>query len=404
MNRVFVTGVGTVCTAGLGRSTLEGAMLDNRSRVATIRGFDATRLPVRIAAEVPSFDAAEHVPRKMLGRTGRFIRFALAAAGLALRDAELEEDQVAGSGTGVAIASNLGGEAERAAAHARPPGEDHSPFLYAATANAMATAWVSIRYGAEGPGYCLANSSASGNMAIGLASRLLRWGEANVMLAGAAEAPITPFLLASLDATGVLSRRNDDPARAYRPFDRDRTGICVGEGAAVLVLETESHAAARGAHPLAEIAGYGAVMEAHDPYRLASDGRGARRAICAALGDAGLPPQAVGYVNAHGTGTRRNDLYEAKVLWELFGERPAVSSTKPLTGHLLGAAGAIEAAVCVLALETGVIPATANLEEPDVSVPLDFVRGRPRESRVEVALNLSWGFGGYASALLLKRG
>ncbi|NLG68216.1 MAG: beta-ketoacyl-ACP synthase II, partial [Firmicutes bacterium] len=281
-----------------------------------------------------------------------------------------------------------------------------SPFTVPMMLPNMAAGLVSIRFGLEGPNRCTVSACASGADAIGDAFRMIQRGDADLMVAGGAEAAITPFSIAAFAAAKSLSTRNEDPPRASRPFDRDRDGFVMGEGAGILVLEALEHARARGARIHAEITGYGATGDAFHITQPAPEGRGAARAMQAALEDAGIGPEAVGYINAHGTSTEYNDWYETVAIKQVFGEhawRIPISSTKSMTGHLLGAAGGVEAIACVLAIERGVIPPTINLEHPDPRCDLDYVPNAARPAHIDVAVSNSFGFGGHNAVLVFRR-
>ena len=407
--RVVVTGMGVVSPVGIGLDAFWSALVEGRSGIGPITRFDASGLECRIAGEVREFQPEQFMDRKEARRTDRFAQFALAASLMALRDAGLDESRPLGSRAGVVIGSGIGGMDTWEAGHRtlleRGPGRV-SPFTVPMMIPNMAAGLVSIRFGAEGPNRCTVSACASGADAIGDAFRIIQRGDADLMLAGGTEAAITPFAIAAFAAAKSLSTRNDDPPRASRPFDRDRDGFVMGEGAGILVLEALEHARARGARVYAEIVGYGATADAFHITQPAPEGRGAARAMRAALDDAGLPPEAVDYVNAHGTSTVYNDWYETVAIKQVFGEhayRLAVSSTKSMTGHLLGAAGGVEAIVCVLAIQRGVIPPTINLDNPDPRCDLDYVPNRARAQRVDVAVSNSFGFGGHNAVLVFKR-
>ncbi|HEY8425836.1 MAG TPA: beta-ketoacyl-ACP synthase II [Limnochordales bacterium] len=407
--RVVVTGMGVVSPIGIGLDAFWSALVEGRSGVGPITRFDASGLDCRIAAEVHDFEPERYMDRKEARRTDRFAQFALAATAMALQDAGLDDKLPLGERAGAVIGSGIGGMETWETGHRtlleRGPGRV-SPFTVPMMIPNMAAGLVSIRFGLMGPNRCTVSACASGADAIGDAFRIIQRGDADLMVAGGAEAAITPFSIAAFAAAKSLSTRNDDPPRASRPFDRDRDGFVMGEGAGILVLESLEHARARGARIHAEIIGYGATGDAFHITQPAPEGRGAARAIKAALDDAGIGPEAVGYINAHGTSTEYNDWYETAAIKQVFGEhawRIPISSTKSMTGHLLGAAGGVEAIACVLAIERGVIPPTINLEHPDPRCDLDYVPNAARPARVDVAISNSFGFGGHNAVLVFRR-
>jgi 3-oxoacyl-[acyl-carrier-protein] synthase II len=408
---VVVTGLGCVSPLGVGVATGWEALLAGRSGVARLPEDFDPRVPVRIAARVPGAVDAGDVKPKELRRLDRAILLALAAAREALADAGL----VAGQGcdpdrAGVAIGSGIGGvstllDNHRALLEHGP--RRVSPFFIPMTLANMPAGLVAIRHGLGGPNLCHVTACASSAHSLGESLRILQRGDADVMVAGGTESVITPLVLAGFASMQALSRRNEEPERASRPFDRGRDGFVLAEGAAVLVLEREAHARARGARARARLAGYAATADARHIAAPDPEASGAIRCMQAALADAGLPPEAVDYVNAHATSTPAGDEVEARALHRVFGahaERLAVSSTKGATGHLLGAAGALEALLCVLSLETGTLPPTINLDDPDPECALDHVAGKPRAAAAQVVLSNSFGFGGVNAALLFERG
>jgi 3-oxoacyl-[acyl-carrier-protein] synthase II len=408
---IVVTGLGCVSPLGTDAASTWQALLAGRSGVARLPEAFAPRQAVQIAARVPGPVDPGDLPAKELRRLDRAILLALAAAREALADAGLVAGQSCdGDRTGVAIGSGIGGigtltENHRALLEAGP--RRVSPFFIPMTLANMPAGMVAIRHGLRGPNLCHVTACASAAHSLGESLRILQRGDADVMVAGGTEAAITPLVIAGFASMQALSRRNDEPARASRPFDQGRDGFVLAEGAAVLVLERAAHAQARGVRVRARLAGYGASADALHIAAPDPEGVGARRCMRAALADAGLPPDAVDYVNAHATSTPAGDVMEAKALHGVFGahaERLAVSSSKGSTGHLLGAAGALEALLCVLALETGTLPPTINLENPDPECALDHVAGKPRAARARVALSNSFGFGGVNAALLFERG
>jgi 3-oxoacyl-[acyl-carrier-protein] synthase II len=405
---VVVTGLGCVSPLGTDVRSTWQAVLDGRSGVTRLPEDFEPRSPVQIAARVTGAVDAGELPAKELRRLDRTILLALAAAREALAEAGLGSADPAR--VGVAIGSGIGGvgtllENHRALLAGGP--RRVSPFFVPMSLANMPAGLVAIHHGFGGPNLCHVTACASSAHALGESLRILQRGDADVMVAGGSEAAITPLVLAGFSNMQALSRRNDAPERASRPFDRGRDGFVLAEGAAVLVLEREAHARARGARVRARLAGYAATADARHVAAPDPEAAGAIRCMRGALADAGLPPEAVDYLNAHATSTPAGDEVEAKALHTVFGahvERLPVSSTKGATGHLLGAAGALEALLCVLSLETGTLPPTINLDDPDPAFLLDHVAGKPRARAAKVALSNSFGFGGVNAALLFERG
>ncbi len=409
--RVVVTGLGLVTPLGVGTPANWSALLAARSGIGPITAFDTAGHDVRIAGQVPDFDLSPYIGRKDSKKMDPFIQHAVVAARLAGDDAGLPcpLPEALGERTGVLIGSGLGGlhtlEESLETLRTKGPGR-LSPFTIPRLITNLAPGHVSILYGAFGPNLSAVSACATGAHAIGDAARLIGLGEADVMFAGGTEATITPLGIGGFAAMKALSTRNDVPTRASRPFDLERDGFVAAEGAGVLVLEALEHAEARGARILAELVGYGASSDAHHITAPDPEGGGARRAMQKALDDAELPPDAVDYVNAHGTSTPFTDAIETLALKAVFGEharRLWISSTKGCTGHMLGAAGAVEAAYTTLALVYGEVPPTANLEHPDPACDLDYVPGDARRKPLRVALSNSFGFGGTNACLVLRR-
>ncbi len=407
--RVVVTGLGVVCPIGSSVGEAWAALLAGQTGAAPISLFDASEFPVRFASEVKGFDVDGIVEPKRARRMDRCTQLVLAAARQAERDSGVDITSV-GDRVGSAIGTALGGvgsfEQTVLQLASRGPGR-LSPFSIVQTLPNLAAGWVSIELGTRGPLLTEATACAASNMAIGDALDAIRLGRAEVMVCGGTEAPVTPASVAGFAAMRALSRRNEDPAAASRPFDGERDGFVIAEGAAVLVLEELEHARARGARVYAELAGYGVSSDAGHVSDPDPVGENAARAVWMALADAGVEPAEVGYVNAHGTSTPAGDAAETRVLKLVFGdsfpERPLVSSTKGATGHMLGAAGAVEAVFTVLALHHGVLPPTINQTVPDPSCDLDFIANNPRTEQVEVALSNSFGFGGHNSVVAFRR-
>jgi 3-oxoacyl-[acyl-carrier-protein] synthase II len=407
--RVVVTGVGLVSPLGIGTEENWRALMDGRSGVGPITRFDAAAFPCRIAGEVRGFDPADYLEKKEIKKSDAFIQYAVAAADFAVADAGLAIAGADAERIGVIIGSGIGGlpliEAMHQVLITRGP-DRISPFFIPGLIVNMAAGQVSIRFGAKGPNSAPCTACTTGLHAVGDAFRLIQRGDADAMIAGGTEGVITPLALGGFAAMRALSTRNDEPERASRPWDRDRDGFVIGEGAGILVLEELGRAERRGAPVYAEIVGYGMSGDAYHISAPEPDGDGAARVMIAALGDAGLAPGAVGYINAHGTSTELGDLGEVKAVKRVFGDhahRLAVSSTKSSTGHLLGAAGGLEAGILALTLKHQTLPPTLNLDHPGEGCDLDFVPHRPREVDLEVALTNSFGFGGTNGALVMRR-
>ena len=407
--RVVITGLGLITPLGQGKDALwEGLTLPRRV-IGAITRFDASGYSTRIAAEVKEFDPTQFMERKDARRAARFIQFAIAATQLALEDAQLAITDANREQIGVLIGSGIGGidYMDSQVRLLDRYGPDRiSPFLPAMMIADMASGMVSIHFGIKGPNLCAVTACSTGADAIGLATRLIQYGDAEVMLAGGTEAAIEPIGLAGFCAARAMSTRNDDPEHASRPFDAERDGFVMGEGAGVLVLESLEHAQARGARVYAEVLGYGMTADAYHITQPDPDGDGAMRAMRKAIDDAGLQPTDIDYINAHGTSTRYNDAKETLAIKRLFGEhayRVPVSSTKSVTGHLLGAAGAVETAICVLALQHQTIPPTINYEYPDPECDLDYVPNQARPAQLRYVMTNSFGFGGHNSVLVLGR-
>jgi len=384
------------------------ALLQGRSGIGPITKFDTAGYPTRIAGEVRNFDPLNFVDKKDARRLDPYLQYAVAASALAVQDAALETSKVDASRFGVLIGSGIGGittllESHR---HLLEKGPDRvSPFFIPMLIVNMASGLVSMRFGAKGPNSSVVTACATGNHAIGDSFEILQRGDADVMIAGGSEAIIIPLTIAGFCSMKAMSTRNEEPTKAMRPFDATRDGFVCGEGAGIVVLETLEHAQARDARIYAEIIGYGMTGDAHHMTAPDPEGDGAARAMAMAVRDAGLEPSAVGYINAHGTSTPYNDKFETLAIKRVFGEharRLAVSSTKSMTGHLLGAAGGIEAIATVLALHHGVLPPTINYETPDPDCDLDYIPNQARKQNVEVAISNAFGFGGTNATLAFR--
>lgn len=407
--RVVVTGIGAVTPIGTGAEALWAGVLANRSAVRAIDRFDASPFPSRVAAQVDDFDPADHLDARRARRLDRFSAMSVAASRMALAGAGLGSPNGNASRAGVWVGSALGGIAfgeEQHAGYVARGVRGVAPTLALAVFGGAGASNVALDLGLTGPAVGNANSCASGAVAIGQAFHAVRDGTVDMALAGGAEAPLAPLTFGAFALIRVLSQRNDDPATASRPFDRDRDGFVMGEGAAVLVLEEREAATRRGAPIVAELLGFGASNDAYHMTAPRPDGRDAARAITAALADACISPERIGYVNAHGSGTPLNEIAEARAIHAALGThagRVPVSGTKGLYGHALGASGAIEAAITALALRHQLLPGTCNLAELDPAIDLQ-VLAESRPGPVEVALTTSFGFGGMNAALVLGRG
>ena len=404
--RVVITGIGAITPIGLGREGLWDGVVANRSAVRTIDRFDPSPFPSRIAAHVDDFDPADHLDARRARRLDRFSAMSVAAARMAREDAGL--GSLGGPRVGVWIGSALGGVAfgeEQHAGFVARGVRGVAPTLALAVFGGAGASNVALDLGLTGPTVGNANSCASGAVAIGQALAAVRDGTVDVALAGGAEAPLAPLTFGAFAMIRVLSQRNDDPSTASRPFDRDRDGFVMGEGAAILVLEEREAALRRGARVVAELLGFGASNDAYHMTAPRPDGREAARAITGALADGSVEPERVGYVNAHGSSTALNEPAEAQAIRAALGDRAGtvpVSSTKGLYGHALGASGAIEAAITAMALERGILPGTCNLLEPDPEIDLCLLRVA-RHEPVDAAVSNSFGFGGMNAALVLAR-
>lgn len=407
--RVVVTGLGVISPVGNDTATTWRAILDGVSGADYITQFDASTFPVRFACEVKGFDPLQYMDRKEARRTDIYTQFALAAAVQAMRDAGLENGGYDPDNTGVIIGSGIGGlkifEQQHDEFRERGPSKI-SPFFIPMFISDMAAGIVSMRFNAKGPNYATVSACSTSAHAIGDAFRTIQYGDADVMITGGSEAAITPMAIGGFANMQALSERNDSPKTASRPFDKERDGFVMGEGAGVVVLEELEHALRRGARIYAEIVGYGATGDAYHITQPAPEGEGAQRSMRRALRDAGLRPEDVQYINAHGTSTPYNDLNETLAIKAVFGEharRLYVSSTKSSTGHTLGAAGGIEFVFSVLAVHEGIVPPTINYTTPDPDCDLNYVPNVPVRCDVEVALSNSFGFGGHNVTLAVRR-
>jgi 3-oxoacyl-[acyl-carrier-protein] synthase II len=406
--RVVITGIGVIC--GVGNTTEEvwKGLLAGKSGVGKITHFDASQFGSQIAAEVKNFDPLNWIEKKEVKKMGRFIHLALAAADEAMKMSELKVTDANATRVGVHIGSGIGGfdviEREHANLLSGGP-RKISPFFIPAAIVNLAAGHVSIRWGAKGPNEATCTACTTSAHAIGDAFKIIQRCDADVMIAGGTEAAITPMGVGGFAAMRALSTRNDDPERASRPWDKDRDGFIIGEGAGILVLEELEHALSRGAKPIAELVGYGMSADAYHITQPAEGGEGGYRVMMNAVNDAKVSPSVVGYVNAHGTSTPIGDRLEAEAIKRAFGEhgKVSVSSTKSMTGHVLGGAGGIEAAFTALALRDQIIPPTINLHHVDEGLDLDFTPLVARKKEIEFALSNSFGFGGTNGSLLFRR-
>ncbi len=407
--RVVVTGVGAITPVGIGiKETWEG-LIAGRSGIGPITKFDATGYPSRVAGEVKGFKPEDFIPKKLVSRLDTFIHYALAASQEALEDAGLAEKKL-GERAGVIIGVGMGGIdviEEYTPILLEKGWRRITPFFVPKMIPNMAAGQVAIFHGAKGPNLAVCTACAAGTHAIGEAFRYIREGRCDIVITGGTEGLITPLTIAGFAVAKALSTKfNDQPEKASRPFDAKRDGFVIGEGAGILVLESLEHAQARGAKIYAEVCGYGLTADAYHMTAPPPDGEGAARAMAQALEDAGLSYQEVDYINAHGTSTPLNDVAETKAIKQVFKDKAKeipVSSTKSMTGHLLGGAGGIEAVFTVKTIETGVIPPTINYEEPDPECDLDYVPNKAREAEVKIAMSNSFGFGGTNAVLVFKK-
>lgn len=410
--RVAITGAALLCPVGNDLKTAWAALKEGRCGIGPITRFDASGLKTRIAGEIKGFEPEKYIDKKSVKRFDPFIQYAVATAQMAFEDSGLDMTEELGRRSGCIMGCGLGGLTTIEANHKTllDRGANRvSPFFVPMMIGNMAPGQVAIRLGLKGPNLMVSTACAAGTHAVGWAFQQIRDNGYDVMVTGGAEAVVTPLSISGFNALKALSTRNDDPQHASRPFDRDRDGFVIGEGAGMLVLEEWDHAQARGAQIYAEVAGFGASSDAFHMTAPPEDGAGAIAAIKACLEDAaacGVAPGDIGYINAHGTSTELNDLIETRAIKAAFGEdaarKIAISSTKSMTGHLLGAAGGLEAVITALALRDGVLPPTINLDHPEDGCDLDYVPNVAREARVKAAMSNSFGFGGTNGCLVLK--
>ena len=407
--RVVMTGAGAVTPVGNTAEEFWASLLAGRSGIGPITRFDASQMPTRIAGEIKGFDPLKYIDKKDDRKFDRFLKYAVACAVMAVEDAGLKTDRVDATRFGVLVGSGIGGIETLLEQYAilTEKGPDRvSPFFVPMIIVNMASGVISMRFGARGPNSSVVTACATGNHAIGDAMRIIQRGDADVMIAGGAEAIIVPLTIAGFCQMKAMSTRNDDPTKASRPFDAERDGFVCGEGGGLVVLESLEHARAREARIYAEIVGYGMTGDAHHMTAPDPEGDGAARAMAAAVRDAALEPSSVSYINAHGTSTAYNDKFETIAIKRVFGDHAkklAVSSTKSMTGHLLGAAGGIEAIATAFALHHGMLPPTMNYEKPDPDCDLDYIPNQARKQEIEVALSNAFGFGGTNATLAFKK-
>ncbi|MEP7015261.1 MAG: beta-ketoacyl-ACP synthase II [Verrucomicrobiota bacterium] len=407
--RVVITGLGVVTPVGNDLETFWSNLKNGVSGIRKIEAFDTSAYDCQIAGEVRNFDAKPFFKNpKDVRRTDRFTQFAMAAAKMALDDGGVEVEKLRRDRFGVIVSSGIGGlktlQDQHAILLSKGPSRN-SPFTIPMLISNMASGMISMEYGLQGPNLCIVTACATSNNAIGESWRMIKFGDADIFLAGGSEASIVAIGLAGFGAMRALSTRNNEPERASRPFDRDRDGFVMSEGAGVVVVESLEHAQARGAKIYCELAGYGLSADAYHMTAPPPDGEGAARAMQMALGHAGIAPTDVDYINAHATSTDIGDVCETRAIKKVFGDhayKVSISATKSMTGHLLGGAGAVEMAACALSIRDSVIPPTINLEHPDENCDLDYTPNVAKEKKVRVALNNAFGFGGHNATLIAK--
>ncbi|MEI8122258.1 MAG: beta-ketoacyl-ACP synthase II [bacterium] len=407
--RVVITGLGVVSPLGCDLNVFWQRLLSGASGIRRITKFDASAMATQIAAEVVEFEIDKYIPKKEQRRMDPFCHYAVAAAQMAVKDSGLVFANEDANRAGCMIGSGVGGlitmEDQHSVLLNRGP-DRSSPFMIPMMIVNMASGMVAIEHGLKGPNTCVVTACASGTHSIGDATRQIQYGDADIMVAGGTEAVICPLGIAGFSAMKAMSTRNDDPTHASRPFDKDRDGFIMGEGAGIVVLEEYEHAKKRGAKIYAEVGGYGATCDASHITAPAPGGEGAARAMSKAISDAKMTPDQIDYVNAHGTSTPLNDKNETAAVKLALGEQSKkvmVSSTKSVTGHLLGAAGGLETVICALAIQTGMVPPTMNYTTPDPECDLDYVPNQARQFQIRACLNNSLGFGGHNASLLIKR-
>jgi len=407
--RVVITGYGVISPIGIGKDEFWNALVAGKSGVTSISSFDASQFSTQICAAVKNFEPEKYIDKKKLRKMDRFTQFAFAAAKMAIEDAKLGMEKEDHFRVGVIVGSGIGGIATVASEHKtlleRGP-RWVSPFMIPMLITNIAAGEIAIAYNIQGPNYSLSSACATSNHTVGDAFRLIRYGDADVIIAGGSEAAVTPLGLAGFCSAKALSTRNEEPERASRPFDKERDGFVMGEGAGIVILESLEHALSRGASIQAELVGYGATDDAYHITAPSPDGLSAARAMSNALADGGLKPGEIDYINAHGTSTPLNDKVETLAIKKVFGEHAykiPISSNKSMIGHLLGAAGVVELIATIISMEKEIIPPTINYEFPDPECDLDYVPNKARPKKVEVALSNSLGFGGHNATLVVRK-
>ncbi|MDN5300604.1 MAG: 3-oxoacyl-[acyl-carrier-protein] synthase [Thermoanaerobacteraceae bacterium] len=407
--RVVITGIGVISPVGTGKEKFWDSLIQGKSGIDLITRFNCDDFPTKIAGEVKDFNPEDYIEKKELKRLDRFTQFAIAATKMALEDSRLNLSSIDCSRVGVVMGSGIGGSETWEEQHntliEKGP-KRVSPFFIPMMIANMASGQVSMAFNLKGPNFTVVTACASGTNAIGEAFRILQRNDADIMVAGGTEAPITPLSLAGFSSMKALSTRNDEPHKASRPFDKDRDGFVMGEGAGVMILETLDHALKRNAHIYAEVIGYGTTADAYHLTQPAPEGEGAARAMKAAIDDAGIKPGQVDYINAHGTSTPLNDKFETLAIKNAFGEHAynlAISSTKSMTGHLLGAAGAVEMIATVFTVTSGEIPPTINYDCADPECDLNYVPNKSVKKDISIAMSNSMGFGGHNACVIVKK-
>jgi len=407
--RVVVTGIGMVTPVGLDTEKTWEGLINGRSGIGPITQFDDKNIPTRIAGEIHGFDPATYIDAKEIKKMDRFIHLAIAASQMAMNDSGLTITPENAEHVGVLVSAGMGGLPAIEKYHKVYLEKGYrkiSPFFIPMLIVNLAAGQISIRYGAKGPNSCVVTACATGTHSIGDAFKIIQRGDATAMIAGGTESCICPLGVGGFNAMKALSTRNDQPQRASRPFDAERDGFVMGEGAGIVILEDMDYALKRGATIHAEVVGYGMTGDAYHMTTPAPNGEGAARCMKMAINDAGIAPADMGYINAHGTSTKYNDEYETMGIKSVFGDyayRIPVSSTKSMTGHLLGAAGGVEAVITILALVRGILPPTINLENPDPECDLDYIPNQARRVHVDIAMSNSFGFGGTNACLVFRR-
>lgn len=407
--KVVITGLGIISPIGIGIDQFYSALKEGVCGIDTVTRFNTEGYDTKIAAEVKDFDPISYIDRKEAKRMDRYAQFAVAAAKMAIDSSKLNLEEIDSNRFGVCIGSGIGGmetlEAQHVVLKEKGPGRV-SPFFVPMMISNIAAGNISIALNAKGPNVTVVTACASSTNAIGEAYKMIQRGDADIMVTGGSEAAITPLAFAGFCAMKAMSTRNDDPKTASRPFDKERDGFVMGEGAGMLILEDLEHALKRGAQIYGEVVGYGSTGDAHHITAPAPEGEGAYRAMLRAVEDAGIAPEQIDYINAHGTSTEMNDKFETMAIKTLMGDKAknvAISSTKSMTGHLLGAAGAVEAIACLMAINEGVLPPTINYTTPDENCDLNYVPNKAVEKNVKYAMSNSLGFGGHNATIILKK-